>query len=189
MDSRSYATKSTLRISTGHHIETDSVYDWKYFYLAAIPQTSPAAPYVCPPLSLTYTLTRHTHPACFENAWWPIYYWRGTPTDKQIPRNEVIWPGHVYTNTAEGFYGWCFPVSLHRFPQQFLFSPLYVPKHTVDQNTAVDAILDHRNHHTLKQTSKCEGFRVQMSLQYGKEKKKKGGGGPPDLITRWGQTR
>lgn len=49
--------------------------------------------------------------------------------------------------------------------------PLYVPKHTVDQNTALDAILDHKNHHTLKQTSLCQGFRVQMSLQYGKEKK------------------
>lgn len=55
-------------------------------------------------LSLTYTLTPHTF-SMFQNAWWPIYYWRGTPTDKQIPKNEVIWPGHVYTNTAEGFYG------------------------------------------------------------------------------------
>lgn len=55
--------------------------------------------------SLKYTLTHTTHIRMFHNAWWPIYYWRGTPTDKQIPRNEVIWPGHVYTNTAEGFYG------------------------------------------------------------------------------------
>lgn len=39
--------------------------------------------------SLTYTLTPHTL-SMFQNAWWPIYYWRGTPTDKQIPRNEVI---------------------------------------------------------------------------------------------------
>lgn len=61
--------------------------------------------YKClPSLSHAYTLIAHTT-SMVQNAWWPIYYWRGTPTDKQIPRNEVIWPGYVYTNTAEGFYG------------------------------------------------------------------------------------
>lgn len=72
-----------------HLIERDAVYDWKYFPPAAISQTSPFLPSVSLSHSLTYTLTPHTL-SMFQNAWWPIYYWRGTPTDKQIPRNEVI---------------------------------------------------------------------------------------------------
>lgn len=93
--------------------------NWKYFYPTALPQTS----LFFPSFFLSNTPSPHTF-SMFQNAWWPIYYWRGTPTDKQIPRNEVIWSGHVYTNTAEGFYGWCFLVSLYRSPPTV---PLYPP--------------------------------------------------------------
>lgn len=83
-------------------------------------------------LCLPLSFSPHTF-SMFQNAWWPIYYWRGTQTDKQIPRNEVIWSGHVYTNTAEGFYGWCFPVSLYSSPEQ---SPSHVPKHSWSKHSA-----------------------------------------------------
>lgn len=86
------------------------MYDWKYFNPAAALQTSPdlLSVFFLHSLTLIHPNSTCTHIhtiSMFQNAWWPIYYWRGTPTDKQIPRNEVIWPGHVYTNTAEGFYG------------------------------------------------------------------------------------
>lgn len=74
-----------------------------HFYPTATPKTSRAFLHSCF-LSRTTSVTPHPF-GMFQNAWWPIYYWRGTPTDKQIPKNEVIWPGRVYTNTAEGFYG------------------------------------------------------------------------------------
>lgn len=108
------------------------MYDWKYFNPAAALQTRPDLLSVFFLHSLTLihpnsTTNAHSHTrphrhtrihtlSMFQNAWWPIYYWRGTPTDKQIPRNEVIWPGHVYTNTAEGFYGCRLPVSLYCSP-------------------------------------------------------------------------
>lgn len=49
-----------------HHIETDTVYDWKYFPPAAISQTSPFLPSVSLSLTRLHPPSRHTHSACFR---------------------------------------------------------------------------------------------------------------------------
>lgn len=55
---------------------------------ATQPQRKTVSLSMSPLLSfIVHPHTPHTF-KMFQNAWWPIYYWRGTPTDKQIPRNE-----------------------------------------------------------------------------------------------------